>query len=261
MNTRRGSLKETRWTGFAFLLLLLLLWEAAGQGGWIHKLFFPPASKILASFIHIVLSGEVLSHVAVSVWRAGLGYALAALVAITLGVLMGYWRAAYEAGEIVIELLRAIPPPAIIPVAIVFLGIGDQMKVFIILFSCSFPILINTMDGVRGVDPVLIRTARTFGLSRRQIIWKVVLPAASPFIMTGLRIALAIALILVVISEMVGATAGIGYFILDAQRSFRIPQMYAGMLVLALLGYLLNRCFLVTDARLMAWHKGLTARQ
>ena len=93
------------------------------------------------------------------------------------------------------------------------------------------------------------------------LIWKVVIPAASPFIMTGLRIALAIALILVVISEMVGATSGIGYFILDAQRSFRIPQMYAGMLVLALLGYTLNRCFLLADARLMAWHKGLTTRQ
>jgi ABC-type nitrate/sulfonate/bicarbonate transport system permease component len=253
--------KESRLNGFAFLLLLLGLWEVAGRNGWVHKLFFPPASKILASFFDIVLSGHVLSHVGVSLWRAGLGYALAALLAIALGVLMGYWRAAYEAGEIVIELLRAIPPPAIIPVAIIFLGIGDQMKVFIILFSCSFPILVNTMDGVRGVDPVLIRTARTFGLSGRQIIWKVVLPAASPLIMTGLRIALAIALILVVISEMVGATSGIGYFILDAQRSFRIPQMYAGMLVLALLGYLLNRGFLLADVRLMAWHKGLTARQ
>lgn len=254
-------MRESRWTGFGFLLLLVLLWEAAGRYGWIHKLFFPPASKILASFFQIVVSGEMLSHVGVSLWRAGLGYLLAALLAITLGVLMGHWRAVYESCEIVIELLRAIPPPAVIPVAIVFLGIGDLMKVFVILFSCAFPILINTIDGVRGVDPVLIRTARTFGLSQGELIRKVVLPAASPFIMTGLRIALAIALILVVISEMVGATSGIGYFILDAQRSFKIPQMYAGMLGLALLGYGLNRCFLFVDDRLMAWHKGLTARQ
>lgn len=253
--------RESRWTGFGFLLLLLLLWEAVGRYGWVHKLFFPPATKILASFVQIVLSGEVLGHVGVSLWRATLGYLLAALVAITLGVLMGYWRAVYEAFEVVVELLRAIPPPAVIPVAIVFLGIGDQMKVFIILFSCSFPILVNTLDGVRSVDPVLIRTARTFGLGQAGLIWKVVLPAASPLIMTGLRIALAIALILVVISEMVGATSGIGYFILDSQRSFRIPQMYAGMLVLALLGYSLNRCFLLADSRLMAWHKGSTARQ
>ena len=253
--------RESKWSGFVFLLLLLLLWEAAGRYGWVHKLFFPPAGKILVSFFEIILSGEIFSHIGLSLWRAGLGYLLAALVAISLGVLMGYWRSVYEACELVVELLRAVPPPAIIPVAILFLGIGDPMKVFIILFSCVFPILVNTMDGVRGVDPVLIRTARTFGLGQGALIWKVVIPAASPFIMTGLRIALAIALILVVISEMVGATAGIGYFILDAQRSFKIPQMYAGMLVLALLGYALNRCFLLVDAYVMAWHRGLTARQ
>ena len=253
--------RESKWSGFVFLLLLLLLWEAAGRYGWVHKLFFPPAGKILVSFFEIILSGEIFSHIGLSLWRAGLGYLLAALVAISLGVLMGYWRSVYEACELVVELLRAVPPPAIIPVAILFLGIGDPMKVFIILFSCVFPILVNTMDGVRGVDPVLTRPARTFGLGQGALIWKVVIPAASPFIMTGLRIALAIALILVVISEMVGATAGIGYFILDAQRSFKIPQMYAGMLVLALLGYALNRCFLLVDAYVMAWHRGLTARQ
>lgn len=252
---------ESKWSGFGFLLFLGLLWEAAGRYGWIHELFFPPASKIFQSFFEIIVSGEIFGHIGVSLWRGGLGYFLAALIAISLGVLMGYWRSVYEAFGLVVELLRAIPPPAIIPVAILFLGIGDPMKVFIILFSCVFPILVNTMDGVRSVDPVLIRTARTFGLTQRELIWKVVVPAASPFIMTGLRIALAIALILVVISEMVGATAGIGYFILQAQRTFRIPQMYAGMLILALLGYALNRCFLIADACLMAWHKGLTARQ
>ena len=130
---------------------------------------------------------------------------------------------------------------------------------FVIFLACSFPILINTIDGVRSVDPVLIRTARTFGYSGATILAKVVLPAASPFIVTGLRIALAIALILVVISEMVGATSGIGYYILEAQRTFKIPRMYAGMLVLALLGFGLNRCFLFADARFMAWHRRLTA--
>jgi ABC-type nitrate/sulfonate/bicarbonate transport system permease component len=154
---------------------------------------------------------------------------------------------------------KPVPPPAIVPVAMVLFGIGDGMKVFVIFMSCSFPILVNTIDGVRAVDPVLIRTARTFGHSGATILGKVVLPAASPFIMTGLRIALAIALILVVISEMIGATAGIGYFILAAQRTFEVPRMYAGMLALALLGFVLNRCFLLVDARLMAWHRRLSA--
>ena len=246
-------------SGFVFLALLAGLWELIGREGWIHPIFFPPLSKILAAFWAGVVSGEIPAHVGVSLWRGAVGYALAAAVAIALGVLMGYWRRVHEAGEIVVEFLRAIPAPAIVPVAIVLLGIGDTMKVFVIFLACSFPILINTIDGVRGVDPVLIRTAQTFGCSGATILAKVVLPAASPFIVTGLRIALSIALILVVISEMVGATAGIGYYILESQRTFKVPRMYAGMLVLALLGFALNRAFLLVDARLMAWQRRRTA--
>jgi ABC-type nitrate/sulfonate/bicarbonate transport system permease component len=119
-------------------------------------------------------------------------------------------------------------------------------------------VLVNTIDGVRGVDPVLVRTARTFGLTPWQTAWKVILPAAAPFIMTGLRIAMAIALILTVISEMIGATSGIGYFILESQRTLHVTRMYAGILVLALTGYAINRVFLLLDERIMAWHKGLT---
>jgi len=245
-------------SGIAFLVLLGVLWEAAGRGGWIHPVFFPPLSRILATLAGIVTSGEIFPHLAVSLWRGALGYALAAVVAIALGIVMGYWRRAYEAGEITIELLRAVPPPVMIPVAMLFFGIGDAAKVFTIFFTCSFPILVNTIDGVRGVDPVLIRTAQTFGLSSRQIVGKVILPAAAPLIMTGLRIATAIALILVVVSEMIGATSGIGYFILGNQRSLNVTKMYAGLFVLALLGYAVNRAFLMVDARLMAWHRGLT---
>ena len=219
-------------SGYAFLAVLAVLWEVVGRGGFIHPIFFPPLSKILAAFWAGVISGEIPGHVGVSLWRGALGYALAGIAAITLGVLMGYWRRVHEAGEILVEFLRAIPAPAIVPVAIVLLGIGDGMKVFVIFLACSFPILINTVDGVRGVDPVLIRTARTFGYSGPTILAKVVLPAASPFIVTGLRIALAI---------------------LESQRMFKVPRMYAGMLVLALLGFALNRCFLFVDARLMAW--------
>ena len=134
------------------------------------------------------------------------------------------------------------------------------MKIFVIFFACAWPILLNTFDGVRNIDRVLIYTARTFGLSQGQVITKVILPAASPQIMTGLRISLAITLILVVISEMVGSTDGIGYFILDAQRSFKVDQMYAGMLSLAILGCLLNQLFLFFSNRVLAWHKGLAAR-
>ena len=131
------------------------------------------------------------------------------------------------------------------------------MKIFVIFFSCAWPILLNTLDGVRNIDRVLIQTARTFGLSRGRAIPKVILPAALPQIMTGLRISLAITLILVVISEMVGSSDGIGYFILDSQRRFKVDQMYAGMLSLALLGYLFNQLFLLFYNSVLSWHKGM----
>lgn len=254
------SWKDSRWTGIAVLVVLALLWEVAGRGAWVHKVLLPPLTAVLATLYDITASGEIVRHLAVSLWRAAAGYVLAAAVGIALGIAMGYWRRAYEASEIILELLRAVPPPAVIPLAMVFLGIGDALKVFVIFFACLFPILVNTIDGVRSADPVLIRTARTFRLSPWRTVWSVIIPAAGPFIVTGMRIATAIALILTVISEMIGATSGIGYFILGSQRTLHITQMYAGILVLALTGYAINRAFLALDGRLMAWHKGATRR-
>ena len=251
-------MSHSRWSGIGVLVSLAILWEAAGRRGWVHEVLLPPASAILRTFLEVTTSGEVLGQLGTSLWRAGLGYTLAALFAVALGVAMGYWRRACDAGEITIEYLRALPPPAIIPLAMVFLGIGDALKVFVIFFSCVFPVLVNTIDGVRGVDPVLIRTARTFGLTAWQTAWKVILPAAAPFIMTGLRIATAIALILTVVSEMIGATSGIGYFILESQRTLHVTRMYAGILVLAITGYAINRLFLMIEGRILAWHRGIT---
>ena len=130
-----------------------------------------------------------------------------------------------------------------------------------IFFSCAWPILLNTLDGVRNLDGVLLNTARTFGLPRRKIIWQVILPACAPQIATGLRVSLPIMLILVVISEMVGSTDGIGYFVLDSQRRFRVPQMYAGMLTLALLGYALNQLFNLMHRLVLPWHREMMERR
>jgi ABC-type nitrate/sulfonate/bicarbonate transport system permease component len=142
-----------------------------------------------------------------------------------------------------------------------FFGLEDEMKIFVIFFSCAWPILLNTLDGVRNLDWVLLNTAKTFCLSRTKTICRIILPAASPQIMTGLRVSLPITLILVVISEMVGSTDGIGYFILDSQRRFKVAQMYAGMLSLAILGYTLNQLFNLLHRALMSWHWGMMRRE
>ncbi len=160
-----------------------------------------------------------------------------------------------------IELLRPMPSVAIIPVAILLLGIGDGMIVSVTVYASLWPILINTIDGVRNIDPTLIDTGRTFGLSRWRILWQIILPGASPYIVTGLRIGLSIALILVTTAEMIAGSNGLGFFILDEERAMNSANMYAGIVVVALLGYALNRLFLMIESRAMKWRHGMMARQ
>lgn len=246
--------------GLGFLLALLVLWEVVAQAGWVNPLIVPPLSKIFQIFYDLVVSGQIPLQIVASLKRAGLGYVLAVGVFIPLGVAMGLWRRVYEFFEVIVEMLRPIPPPVVIPVALLFFGLEDSMKIFVIFFSCAWPILLNTVDGVRSVDPILLHTARTFGLSYWKTIRQIILPASAPQILTGLRVSLPITLILVVISEMVGSTDGIGYFVLDAQRRFKVAQMYAGMLALALLGYGLNVLFDWLYGWLLAWHVGRLRR-
>ena len=139
------------------------------------------------------------------------------------------------------------------------IGVGDSMKVFIIAFVCVWPILLNTIDGAAGIDPTLEDTTRVYGVAKRDNLLRVVLPAAGPQIFAGLRTAVSLALILMVISEMVASTNGIGYFILQSQRTFAIPEMWSGILLLGILGYALNGGFVMIERRVLRWHRGARA--
>ncbi|MGH7767484.1 MAG: ABC transporter permease [Candidatus Binatia bacterium] len=249
--------RESKLNGAVVVLAVMAAWEMASRAETLNPLFFPPMSTILKTFLDLLSSGEIPTQIVNSMRRAAVGYALAAVVFIPLGILMGLFDGLRRALEIVIETARPIPPPVVVPVAMLFFGLGDGMKIFVIFFSSAWPMLLNTLDGVRNLDRVLVHTARTFGLSQGKTIVKVILPAASPQIMTGLRVSLAITLILVVISEMVGSSDGIGYFILDAQRRLKVDRMYAGMLSLALLGYLLNQIFVLFANYFLFWHRGM----
>lgn len=253
-------MRAQKLSGLLFLAGLMLAWELAAGAGMMNPLIIPSLSRILGVFWDLLWSGQIPMQILLSMKRAAMGYLLAAAVFIPLGILMGLFQSIHRALEVIVEMVRPVPPPVVIPVALLFFGLDDEMKIFVIFFSCAWPILLNTIDGVRNIDGVLLNTAKTFHLSWSQTIRRIILPAASPQIMTGLRVALPIMLILVVISEMVGSTDGIGYFILDAQRRFRVAQMYAGMIALAILGYALNELFNLLHRRLLSWHWGMTRR-
>jgi ABC-type nitrate/sulfonate/bicarbonate transport system permease component len=253
--------EESRFLGFGFLFLLLAAWEMSVRSGMVQAFGFPPFTHVAVAFYHFMTSGEVFSVLMPSLQRWAIGYALAVLLGVGLGILMGYFTFFYKLLEPVTELLRPIPSPAYVPVAILFLGIDDGMKIFTIAFASFWATMINTYAGVRGIDAVQMNTARTFGVPARVTILHVVLPAAAPYIFSGMRVSLAVSLIVTVIAEMIAGNSGIGYFILFAQRTFHVKEMYAGIIVLALVGYALNRVFVAIESRVLAWHLATAGTQ
>jgi NitT/TauT family transport system permease protein len=258
---RRNWSWNTRLIGVAFIGVLLVLWEIAAANEIFPPMSFPRISSIISTWWQLVVSGELPGEVLPSLGRMFAGYFIGVAFGVSLGLLMGYIPFFYNLLEPITEVLRPIPSPAYLPIMILFLGIDDEMKIFMIAFATVFPVLLNTYSGVRSVDPIQLQTARTFGVSGRKLVTQVVLPASSPYIFTGMRVSLAVALIVMVISEMVAASSGIGYFILSAERGFKIRDMFAGVLTLAILGYILNRLFLLIENRVLAWHYGYTQQR
>jgi ABC-type nitrate/sulfonate/bicarbonate transport system permease component len=185
------------------------------------------------------------------------GYAIAVAAGVVLGTALGMSRWLRTAADPVIQFLRALPPPALIPFALLLFGAGDGAKVFIIALGTIWPILLNTIDGVRGVEAQQLEAARSYQIPPAARLARIILPAASPRIFAGMRTSLAIGIILMVVSEMVASDNGIGYFVLESQRSFAVPEMWSGIVLLGLLGFAVNWLFLVVEARVLFWHRGL----
>jgi len=253
--------RSINWLGWSSFALLLLVWELGARATPKLQLYFPPVTRILTALKQAIAAGPIAQHLFATLGRFAEGFFLASALAVLVGVMLGYLRWLHGLLATLIELLRPMPSVAIIPVAILLLGIGDGMIVSVTVYASLWPILINTIDGVRNIDPTLIDTGRTFGLSRWRILWQIILPGASPYIVTGLRIGLSIALILVTTAEMIAGSKGLGFYILDEERAMNSANMYAGIVVVALLGYGLNKVFLVLESRAMKWRHGMLARQ
>ena len=235
--------------------VLFAVWYATSLGS--ESFYAPPLRTILQAFADTWTPQRLRADVLPSLARLVAGYLLAAVLGIAAGVAVGVNRRVRAAAEPVLEFLRAIPPPVLVPVIMLFAGIGDGMKVIVIVSGCVWPILLNTVEGVRAVDGVLSDTARAYGVTGAARLRHLLLPAASPQIVTGLRQALSIAIILMVISEMFAASNGLGFTIVQFQRSFAIPEMWSGILLLGLLGFLLSELFRLAERFLLAWYHGL----
>ncbi|HEY8481871.1 MAG TPA: ABC transporter permease [Spirillospora sp.] len=253
--------------GFAerswLVILVLVTWELVTRAA--DETYFPPPTTIVRALRDLWFSGpasdlflteNAADDFSTSLTHLFVGWGAASLAGIVVGAVIGRSQVLYDMASPVLEFLRAVPPPTLVPFFIIVFQLGATMQIVTIAFGVVWPVLLNTSDGVRTVEPLQLDTARVFGLGRFRRLVSIILPAAAPKIAAGLRVALSFALILMVISELFGSTSGIGSELIGAQRSFELPRMWAGIVMLGILGFLFNAVFLLLERRLLSWHIG-----
>lgn len=233
---------------------LVALWWWTSENS--STIFYPPLSRVVESLQEDWIFEQVGTDLVPSLARFTAGYLIAVVAGIGVGTLIGLAPRVRRASQPVVEFLRSIPPPLMLPFALVVIGIGNDSKIAVIALGSVWPVLLNTIDGVRGVDPQMLDMARSFGIGRWTQVTRVVLPAASPKIAVGMRTSLSVGLILMIISEMQASTNGLGFQVLSAQRSFDTAGTYAGVIVIGVVGLIVNLGFIVAEGRIMRWHRG-----
>lgn len=251
---RLVDLLRSRLSGAGLIVGLLILWQLSATRGWVVSDNWPPVSAILQAAYQGLFHEDLASTLAATLYRTLAGYALGCAIGAGLGLLLGSNRWLDWAIRPWIEIQRTLPSPAIIPPLILFLGIDDGLKIFIIMLAAIPPVFVNAYGGVRGIDETLLLTAKTFGLGRFATLRKIVLPAALPAVTAGMRTALSLSLIMAVIGEMIAGSSGIGYYLMTMQYAMRADAMYASVICLALSGYVLNRLFLIVERAALRWH-------
>src|SRR6266581_2623603 len=240
------------------VLLFLAIWEAVPRLGLVDVTFLPPFSEVIAAGWQLAQSGELYDDVAASLLRALSGFLISVVLIVPLGLAVGWYARLGDLLNQFIEVCRNTAPLALLPVFILLLGIGELSKITMVVYSCAWPLLLNTIAAVKQVDPLLIKSARTMGATPQQLFRKVILPASLPTIFVGIRLASASAMLVLVASEMVGAKAGLGYLIINSQYSFLIPQMYFGILGITVIGLAFNAVLEALERRFTRW-KGSAA--
>ncbi|MFE0027610.1 ABC transporter permease [Amycolatopsis sp. NPDC059021] len=241
--------------GWAAVALFVALWEFVPRFVLDEdtRTFLPPVSEDLRALWGLALDGQLADHLLASIGRSAAGFAVAVAIAVPLGLLIGWYRPVARFLQPLLELARNTAALALLPVFTLLLGIGELSKVSLVVYACVWPVLLNTIAGVNSVDPLLVKAARSLGLSSPRLFRKVILPSAVPTVFTGLRMAASYSVLVLIAAEMVGAKAGLGYLINTTQVNFRIPQMYAGIIAVSVLGLVVNQGFVVLERRVSTW--------
>jgi NitT/TauT family transport system permease protein len=253
----RGSRRRRfnrKWiTSWIAVAVLLVAWQLIPRLGLVDRTFLPPLSDVLQAWWKLAASGELWTDTQVSLQRSLTGFAIALAVGIPVGLGIGWYPLAAELLSPVLAIFLNTAAIALLPVFTLILGIGETSKISIIVYASVWPVLYNTISGVRNVDPLLVKSARSLGVSHLRLFQKVILPAAVPTIFTGIRLAGAASILVLITTEMVGAKAGLGYLILNSQFNFQIPQMYAGILTVSAVGVAFNYLLLTLERRFSTW--------
>lgn len=239
----------------ALPVILILIWWAATAGE--SNFFVPTPGELVSTFFGTWFGERFTQDVLPSLGRLALGIIGSVVVGVGLGILIGSFKSLRQLLEPLLEFFRAIPPPVLLPLLMIIMGVNWRMQVFVIIFGSLWPVLLNTVEGVRATDEVQRDTARSYGLGRFARLRYLILPAAAPQILTGIRQCLSIALILMVISELFYTSSGLGFTIVQFQRNFAIPQMWSGILLLGLIGLLLAVVFRAVERYILRWYHGL----
>ncbi|MFI6014579.1 ABC transporter permease [Streptomyces sp. NPDC051243] len=240
-------------TRSAAVVALLLLWEIAPRAGLVDRTFLPPFSEVADAWWGLATDGQLADNARASLARSFSGFGIAVAVAVPLGLLIGWYRPVADLLGPLLEVFRNTAALALLPVFVLLLGIGETSKISIVVYACTWPILLNTISAVRHVDPTLLKLAKSMDLSAPRLFQKVILPASVPVMFTGIRLAGAVSILVLVAAEMIGAKAGLGYLINASQYNFAIPQMYAGIITISAIGVVFNQFLVTVERRLSSW--------
>ena len=244
---------------YTAILVFIILWQVLPTIGVINPIFVPTPTTIAATIWSLLVSGELIIDILASLWRVLAAFALALVVGLSVGLLLGgFFKSVEKAVNPLLQMISQANPFTLLPVFIAFLGIGEISKIAFIYFVTQWPIIFNTVTGITNVDPVLVKLARTAGLSKFQMFWKVLLPASLPTVFTGIRMAAVFSLFMLIGAEMLGSTAGLGYLVMQAEGVMNYPVMYAAIVVTAIFGIVFMYAITLVEKRLTSWKQDIS---